>query len=656
MKLFLFISLGTCLVIAGCSAAPKVLLAQTQPTKIAQVKSGELKEAHASWWGFDKNDATECLQKAIDSGVSTLIVDNMGSDWIVSKPLHLVSNQQIIFADGVVVQAQKSTFHDKNDSLFNGKDLTNISLIGKGKVLLRMCRDDYADPKLYTKSEWRHGIALWGCRNVIVRNLTVTETGGDGLYLGALPDGSGAGENILVEESTFDKNYRQGISVISAENLTIRNCKLTNTAGTMPQSGIDFEPSQPRQRLVNCVVENCDFSDNKSGDLDIYLMRLNSNSEPVSITVKNCTFSGDAPGFNGLVSRSTKSLVDGLITLENCTFTNWLYLRNPILDGATYLFKNCTLHLADGTERKNSPIILAMEKSMGAGTMGGIVFQNVVAETGKLPLIDLRFQEPFTLSDQITGDISIKNGDQTSPFDLAAFIKKEQENLAKFATLIPATYQPDTLKVLSAGGPRAGNNGIYTRDKFTFLQYAKQGQNVTFTATVRKVYARDTEIELLDPSGKKIQTFQIPYDGEPHPFSFTAQQTGIYQIVRTQDFTQGIDINSANPGNGFLIDGIMDFLPTGGKLYFEVPAGVKDFNISISSDSSIDAALVNPQGKEVQRKNDINSLQLFSGNRADASKAEIWSIDLSHAVWNVQLHFYGELTPIVSTNPATLLK
>ena len=49
-----------------------------QNTEIAGVKNGELREAVASWWGFNSGDATECLQKAIDSGVKKLIVDNTG--------------------------------------------------------------------------------------------------------------------------------------------------------------------------------------------------------------------------------------------------------------------------------------------------------------------------------------------------------------------------------------------------------------------------------------------------------------------------------------------------------------------------------------------------------------------------------------------------
>src|SRR5690606_32194489 len=108
--LLLSVSLGMATASFAATAPPKVLLAQADTAKIAQVKAGTLHTANASWWGFDQNDATACLQNAIDSGVSTLIVDNTGSDWIVNKPIQLASHQKIIFQDGVVIQAKKGAF------------------------------------------------------------------------------------------------------------------------------------------------------------------------------------------------------------------------------------------------------------------------------------------------------------------------------------------------------------------------------------------------------------------------------------------------------------------------------------------------------------------------------------------------------------------
>jgi hypothetical protein len=72
----------------------------------AAVKAGQLTEAKAIWWGYDPQDATKCLQDAMNSGAGKLIVENTGSDWITG-PLIVPSNIEIVFDDGVVVRAKK---------------------------------------------------------------------------------------------------------------------------------------------------------------------------------------------------------------------------------------------------------------------------------------------------------------------------------------------------------------------------------------------------------------------------------------------------------------------------------------------------------------------------------------------------------------------
>jgi hypothetical protein len=211
------------------------------------------------------------------------------------------------------------------------------------------------------------------------------------------------------------------------------------------------------------------------------------------------------------------------------------------------------------------------------------------------------------------------------------------------------------------GAPRKDNDGIYTHSKFVFLQYAKQGETITINVRAEKVYARDTQVELYDPNGKLLKTIDIPYDNKPHPVTFTAAQTGIYRLMRTQPFSQRIDVDSSFPGNGFFIKNGGEYLPQpGGKLYFEVPAGVKNFTITMttpSKDNYADIAIVDAQGKTVgQQKLSHEKPYKFSGERSDASQSEIWSIDISNANWGVDIKFGDTLMPVVSTNPATLLR
>ncbi|MDH7571492.1 MAG: hypothetical protein QHJ73_18100, partial [Armatimonadota bacterium] len=200
---------------------------------IDQVAAGRLKEAKASWWGFDPEDSTRALQAAINSGVRRLVVDNVGKPWVV-EPIQLRSNQEIFFEPGVEVVAKKGAFLGKGDALFRADGQRNITLRGYGATL-RMRRSDYAAPP-YEKAEWRHCLTFRSCRDVRVLGLNLVESGGDGIYLGTATRGV-PNKNVLIRDVVCDRNYRQGISVINAEDLLIENTVLKNTGGTAPSAG-----------------------------------------------------------------------------------------------------------------------------------------------------------------------------------------------------------------------------------------------------------------------------------------------------------------------------------------------------------------------------------------------------------------------------------
>lgn len=262
---------------------------ESNKAAINAVKAGDVDVARASWWGFDADDSTDALQSAIDSGARTLIVDNLGKPWIV-RPIKLASNQTIIFDDGVEILAKRGEFKGKRDSLFFASNKENISLIGYNATM-RMHRSDYDGPD-YEKAEWRMVLAFFGCSNIKVYGLTLAESGGDGIYLGTATKGV-TNTNVHIKDVVCDKNYRQGISVITAENLLIENAVLSNTAGANPQAGIDLEPNHSNERLVDVVIRNCVSRGNKYGYV-VSVSRLTASSTPLSIRFENCKSIGNS--------------------------------------------------------------------------------------------------------------------------------------------------------------------------------------------------------------------------------------------------------------------------------------------------------------------------------------------------------------------------
>lgn len=324
---------------------------------IAEVLSGKVKTAKASWWGFNPEDSTDSLQAAINSGAKKLVIENLGKPWIV-RPMKLASDQEIVFSRGVEVLAKQGEFLGTNDCLFRSEGGKNITLSGYDATL-RMRRDEYAKPP-YKKAEWRMGIAFFSCSNVTVRGLTITESGGDGILL--CTSGSGAtNKDIKIKDVILDKNYRQGISVTNAENLLIENTIMRNTGGTAPQAGIDFEPDLQTERLVNIVVRKCKTEHNGWVGYLLFIPNLDAASAPVSIRFEKCVSIGDTDSSVYLQTRNVpKETVTGKIEFVDCSFKDAPNAGVQVIDvpskSLAVRFINCSISAAEKTA--TAPIII----------------------------------------------------------------------------------------------------------------------------------------------------------------------------------------------------------------------------------------------------------------------------------------------------------
>jgi len=297
----------------GSHAGSERLTHRADPKAVQEVLAGERRVASAAWWGFDERDATDSLQAAIRSGAGKLVVPNLGKPWIV-RPLFLESDQEIVFEDGAVIMALQGAFLGKGDSLLTARDKDNITLCGPGASLV-MRKQDYRQPP-YAKAEWRNCLSLRGCRNVKVQGLRLASSGGDGIYIGRGTGERIACRDITIEHVTCEDHYRQGISVITAENLLIEGCTLAGTEGTNPQAGIDFEPNHPDELLVNCVLRGCDIQDNAGYGILMYFGALRAETEPLSITIEQCRVRDNGRGALAVIGAEKAGELRGTVRLR----------------------------------------------------------------------------------------------------------------------------------------------------------------------------------------------------------------------------------------------------------------------------------------------------------------------------------------------------
>lgn len=286
-RFFAFLALAT---MAGCSPA------EENGVKISS-------------FGFDEEDSTRFIQAAFDSGCRKLILDRQSGPWY-TLPLKMRSDTELIIEPGVELVAKRGEYKGLRDYLLELHGITNVTIRGGKGATLRMWKKDYQGPD-YKHGEWRYALRIFRSRNVLVEGLTIVESGGDGIGV--------TGENIVIRNCVMDRNHRQGVSVFSVDDLLIENCVFSNTSGTPPEAGIDFEPDRSGESLKNVTLRNCLSINNVGRGFEFYLGRLNAASAPISITLENCRSVGnkESAWING---GSHPDVVKGHVNFRSCRF------------------------------------------------------------------------------------------------------------------------------------------------------------------------------------------------------------------------------------------------------------------------------------------------------------------------------------------------
>lgn len=169
--------------------------------------------------------------------------------------IKLKSNMDLELSNNTVLKAIPNNL--ANYSVLKLEDLINVKVTG-GTILGE--RAEHTG----TTGEWGHGINILGCTDVEIKT-NVKDCWGDGVYIGKsslIPQS----KNIKIDV-VADNNRRQGMSVVSVDNLEVRGT-YKNTNGTSPAAGIDLEPNAGD--IVNNVkLLGVNLINNVGGGIDI---------------------------------------------------------------------------------------------------------------------------------------------------------------------------------------------------------------------------------------------------------------------------------------------------------------------------------------------------------------------------------------------------
>lgn len=158
---------------------------------------------------------------------------------------------------------------------------------------------------LGTDGEWGMGIRFHGVTNSSVRGLTIKDCWGDCIYVG------GNSKNVTIENCWLDHGRRQGISITKADDVVIRNCKISNVSGTKPEYAIDLEPNA-NDTVNHITIENVETVACEGGVLATIGKRNVEKKNIGQVTIRNCKLSA-------LSKYPIRMNCCERVSIENCT-------------------------------------------------------------------------------------------------------------------------------------------------------------------------------------------------------------------------------------------------------------------------------------------------------------------------------------------------
>ena len=631
-----------------CLCAVSVSAEWARPDLVAKVASGELREARASWWGFDAADSTAYLQAAIDSGAKTVVIDRQAGDWIV-RPISLrVSGQEVVVADGVTVRAMKGAFKGRSECLFkiSGKD-RGVTLRGEGNATLAMNKRDYQDSERYSHSEWRHAVSVSGS-GTTVRDLTILSSGGDGVYV------RDNAEDVTLENLVCRDHHRQGVSVISATRLRVRNCRFDETSGTAPQCGVDIEPNCPSDRLEDILFEDCVFDRNASGGM---MLHIDGLKRPISITFRRCVARGNRTGISVTTSRKIDEPTTGTVLFEDCriagSLSHALRFCNAREGGVAVTIRNCSFD-ARGTKAAS----VLFDNGNLPADVSGVTFENsrLIADVpAEKTMAFVGIDGTGIAPGGVKGSLTLeRQGCKPELLDLEAFAKRHPSNPEKYAALLAfKTREVDWRAIAPQAGAkpleRPASTG-WLRGRFTFVQAFPAAGDYPVVFRTKRLGNRcaGAKVQMRDAAGTDLGTFEVG-DCAAVTNVIHAHDAGIRRFEISGGLTA---VESRWPGQGVLADFNVPLY--GGRnrqFYFTVPADAESVSVQVQPSERCSAQLMRPDGTVVaEAPYDRPQTSVLTVPFEKTAAPQVWSVVFPQVEEDARFRIGAPALPVVATD------
>jgi len=372
----------------------------------------------ASSFGYNPSDSTSAFRQAVNSHHPVIIIDKQDEDWLIDPTRFFDTTKVIVFEEGVVVRARPDAYGSENARMIDFLRPRNLEMYGYGATITM-------NKSEYSSGEGRHALSILSGDNVRVEGFTISDSGGDGMYIAA--SNGVPSKNIYVDNIISDNNRRQGMSIINAENVWVSNSTFMNTNGTLPEAGVDLEPNNADERLVNINFDRCRFINNGHAGFLIATHMLTADSEPISINVTNSYFSMNHDASNVYqdgemaFGANRTSPVSGVARFENIEIdgSEW-GIFNTRKSGDAFQVQLINVDAKDmGQANSEARGVFTMEVPSydTATTLGNFVFENVVVDSANLqPVFYIFDWRTLSQIKNISGNVIVNKPNAVADF------------------------------------------------------------------------------------------------------------------------------------------------------------------------------------------------------------------------------------------------
>ena len=613
-------------------------------------------------FGYDKEDSTRFIQAALDSDEPVIVLDRKDGPW-TSTPLVCRRPKTVLFEDGAWLVAKRGEFRGAGDTLLTFDACRGVRVLGPGpgRCGFRMWRDDYMNTNLYARSEHRMGVSLRSCEDVLIEGIASNESGGDGLYISNRGRNSAPCRNVTVRNCLFDRNCRQGVSVISVDGLLMESVVMSNTRGMPPQAGIDFEPNAKGEMITGVVMRNCRTEGNAGCGYAFAPNYLDSDSRKVTALLENCASVGD--GYNALNYSAAFRHRPGNdaeiphddyeIVLRGCRFERSgrqavSVFTKPLARGR-FVFESCRVENCGTDEPDNADFKVSVTGHDGYEP-NAIEFRKVsIVQQRARPWLEMfeSAEKPFRGEPtRLSGVVTVTADGATKTHRLDDAWRAENtpfEPCAKSAVVRRVESPLDGARIVDAKpgepadcAPVFVKTARFNRPAMSYVFHARKGHGVSMAVFAQAagngpVKGRVVVCPFGDSSrqtwskalkkGKTALRFEVPETGF-YSLGLKAPNT-IFGII-SADVPVALDVT----GGHTVVDIVRRPYPgyAGGRLFFWVPSGTAAVTAAYygSGREALGASISGPDGAHVYDYPDRLGLRYA---RLDSPSPGLWSID-----------------------------